>query len=1026
MTFRFTNTILLLVISISLFSQSFDEKDFTYYGYKQGLSDNYVSGILQDSNGYIWVSTRRGLNRFDGKTFKQFLHNDKYNAIPDNAVYSMHLLNNEQLAIATDDGVQVISTKTLERINLSIADDQELRYWSNACRFVAKDADGNYGVSTKTGFYIFSSSGQIKKRFDYYTRKDIGNAWMLFGDDLTLLPDGNIMQHNQDGVLMYDRQKNQIYDALLKYPALKAIKEKDNSLFFSVSKNELVHINIETNTFDFIDIQKGKVISSPSCIDFFTNIGWWTNPAKINDSTWAVNCKTKGFFLITLDPVKKTFSCYPKRYFADKTCPFIFNDRSNNLWIGTNEGLFKQNSHPKIIETFSLENEELKGSSISALYISNDKIFVGTEKNKILILDKHSKKLLGSTQLSINKSLTNYVRTFLLFHPDTLWVGTSSGLFWVNMRNYTSGKIEFYKDPQNPSIFSLFADSKKNIWMSTYAGNSIYFYNSKTRLFTLIDEWKEPLFKTNVTSIAEDKDGNIWMAGDAIIRWNFKKQKIDTLIQHLPTQQNFKRGYYVMADSKGDIWAAITDDGIAKLTGNSIHLRSKNLTQEKSSFMSPVLLNDKIFIFTAQGSGYFDINTSKSIAFTNYDGIPQGPASTFFFVNDLSDGSTWFAVKNVICKIPAQPEMNYLQSPILNITALSILNDTNLNYPSKKVKLNYEQGDVNIFYSAINYTDPENMRFAYRIKNKKDSSWIDAGDQQNILLTNISPGNYKIELKVSAFDNKWIEQIKELEIEVKPPFWETPVFIAIMLASLATIVYYLYRNRISQVKQKANIDKQLAQTEMKALHAQMNPHFIFNCLNSIREMILNNENEQASLYLSKFARLIRITLNQSSKQFVTLTDTIDYLERYIEMEKIRSNHFTYKIDTDKDLQTDEIMMPPMLIQPFIENAIWHGTPYKKKMHINISFHKNTESLICRVEDDGIGINESIKKKENLPNEQSVGIANIKQRINLLNEKYNLHSTIKIEDKSTLSTGNVTGTIVLLHLPIKTNESLWTT
>jgi LytS/YehU family sensor histidine kinase len=191
-------------------------------------------------------------------------------------------------------------------------------------------------------------------------------------------------------------------------------------------------------------------------------------------------------------------------------------------------------------------------------------------------------------------------------------------------------------------------------------------------------------------------------------------------------------------------------------------------------------------------------------------------------------------------------------------------------------------------------------------------------------------------------------------------------------------------------------------------------------------MILNNENEQASLYLSKFARLIRITLNQSSKPFVSLADTVDYLERYIEMEKIRSSHFTYTIDVANDLNTDDVMVPPMLIQPFIENAIWHGASPKKNMDIRISFRKKGNELICIVDDNGIGIEESLKQKQNIAHEPSVGIANIRQRIGLLNEKYNLQSTVYIEDKLTLPVTNGTGTIVTLHLPIKTNESLWTT
>ena len=167
------------------------------------------------------------------------------------------------------------------------------------------------------------------------------------------------------------------------------------------------------------------------------------------------------------------------------------------------------------------------------------------------------------------------------------------------------------------------------------------------------------------------------------------------------------------------------------------------------------------------------------------------------------------------------------------------------------------------------------------------------------------------------------------------------------------------------MRQKANIDKLLAQTEMKALHSQMNPHFIFNSLNSIREMILNNENKEASHYLSKFAQLIRMTLDQSGQSFISLRNTIDYLQRYIEMEKIRNGHFTWSMNVDKRLDMDETVLPPMLIQPFIENAIWHGvTGNRKNINIQINFKKENDHLVCTIDDNGIGIEQSIKNKNN--------------------------------------------------------------
>jgi len=1022
---RFLYALFLLIISIKETAQEIDEKDFILYGPKEGLSDNYVSGIEQDSLGFIWIATHYGLNRFDGKTFRHFLHNDTYDAIPDNSIYSMRRLPNGKLAIATDDGVQIISTSTLQQLNLSIADDDDLRYWSNACRSVACDAAGNYGVSTKTGFYIFSSSGKIKKRFDYYTRKNIGE-WMLFGDDLYLLPDGNMVQLNQDGLLLYDRNTNQVSDASTSYPAFKdVVKEKNNNLFFFVSNTELVHINIETNSFDLVDIASGKIGSFPSCISLISDIGWITAPVKINETTWAVNCKTRGFFLLTIDLKKKSIFCSPQRYFHDKLCTAFFVDRNNHLWIGTTEGLLKQDTHPKIVESFALQTDTGKPVTITALYIGRQNIYAGTADQKILVLDKKTKSPIHQLQLKRTPGISNNIRSFYLYHPDTLWIGTNSGLWWMSLKNYSNGPISINTGPENHTVYSFFGDSRGNIWIVTATTNTLYYFDRNSGSFRFINTESDPLLKTTVTSLAEDQQGNIWMAGDAIFRWNGVTKRIDTLIDHINGQSNIKRGYHVMADSKKEIWTTVPDDGLFNLN-RSFHIRPSNLFPDKNAFISPEIIWDRILLSTTSGPGYFDIPTEESVLLTANDGVPDGIITSYFFTGDSSDGSAWFSVRNMICKWPTGKLTRQYPSPDLHLTGMSILNDTLINYPSQKISLNYKQRNINILYSAINYTDPENMRFAYRIKNKKDSSWIDAGDQQNILLTNIAPGNYKIELRVSAFDNKWAEQIKELEIEVQAPFWQTPLFYIFLAIIFVAIIYSIYRYRIRQINQKANLDKLIAQTEIKALHAQMNPHFIFNCLNSIREMILHNENEQASLYLSRFARLIRITLNQSANQFVSLADTIDYLRRYIEMEKIRSSFFTHTIEVSEDLQTDDILVPPMLIQPFIENALWHGVSPNKNIEINIRFRKKENELICTVEDNGIGIEESLKKKEGTPHEQSVGIANIKQRIDLLNEKYNFQSSVTIEDKSNLPGTIGTGTLVTLHLPIKSNESLWAT
>ncbi len=234
-------------------------------------------------------------------------------------------------------------------------------------------------------------------------------------------------------------------------------------------------------------------------------------------------------------------------------------------------------------------------------------------------------------------------------------------------------------------------------------------------------------------------------------------------------------------------------------------------------------------------------------------------------------------------------------------------------------------------------------------------------------------------------------------------------------------IYFL---RIRKIRRQNEVDKKLAEMEMKALHAQMNPHFVFNCLNSIREMILDNENEQASLYLSKFAALIRITLNQSVKNFASLKDTIEYLKRYVEMEFIRWNHFTYSISVEEGLPVEEIMIPPMLIQPFIENAIRHSAFPGNSVAIDIVFSQKEGKLFCLVEDNGKGIKASLAAKQY--QHKSVGIENVKQRMALINEKYKMQGRLNIMDRSDIPGNNQTGTRVEIYLPFPTKSDIWKT
>ena len=567
----------------------------------------------------------------------------------------------------------------------------------------------------------------------------------------------------------------------------------------------------------------------------------------------------------------------------------------------------------------------------------------------------------------------------------------------------------------------FYPDKNHNVWIPSDAVNTVLFYDQGKSELDSISQVKDKNFKVNkVAVVAEDAKGAIWFSGDAISKWDPGRQKMERLINWLPGQRNKKKGYIVMNDSKGNIWTKVTDDGFAELNNDRepIFVRPDNLIPDNNITAYPSILNDRIFVATKNGIGFLDLNNRKGVVFTNADGLHEKAITSLFFVNDPTDKSTWFACENEICRLPYEDAFQSYAPPMLQITDLRVLNDTLINYPPPVVNLNHNQNNIKISFSAINYDDPGSMRFAYRIKNKRDSNWIDAGTQSSILLTNISPGDYKFQTKVYAYDNKWPERIKELEIIILPPFWQSWWFITLLVVLVAAAAYAVHKWRLNQVREKATIDRQLMELEMKALHAQMNPHFIFNCLNSIKEMILHDEKQNASRYLSKFAQLIRITLEESRQSFITVAQCVDHLKQYLEMEKIRFDSFVYDIELDTGLATSEIHIAPMLVQPLVENAIWHGLQQQHgEKKVNIRFYRKQAQLVCEIDDNGIGIRHSLENGlSSRRTHRSVGIRNIEERLHVLNEKYNMNCELTITDKSELEKES-TGTLATLRLNI---------
>jgi len=323
----------------------------------------------------------------------------------------------------------------------------------------------------------------------------------------------------------------------------------------------------------------------------------------------------------------------------------------------------------------------------------------------------------------------------------------------------------------------------------------------------------------------------------------------------------------------------------------------------------------------------------------------------------------------------------------------------------KHYKNNFE-----ITYLNINYSLNGKILYRYRLNNH--SQWFETYNT-SVMLSVLNSGTYNFEVQAQNEDGVWSNSATYTFV-ILPPWWERWPFRIATLAALLLAVTAGYRNRIQQLRRKNEIQQKIYELEGKALQAQMNPHFIFNCLNSIKQLIGNNETEKALDYLHKFAKLVRSNLMVSRRGEIVLSEEIEMLSGYLNLEKMRfKDLFDFTIEIDPQIDIYDRFLPPMLVQPFVENAVIHAFKNPKvKGHIRICFKQNAQGLVISVTDNGIGLHAN-NKEDSLTPHVSQGIALVKDRLALINGKNEENYVILQEIVHT--DGTVGGTEALIFL-----------
>jgi ligand-binding sensor domain-containing protein len=982
-----TFTLFLFIFSLSAFQNKSAAQSYFFKNYSvdAGLPFVQVSAIYQDTKGNLWTGGYGGLSKFDGYTFRNFTPHD---GLLSYSVTSITEDNNGNIWVGTINGINKYDGKKFTSYN------SKLGLINNNITCILKDSKGILWFGTQEGLSKLEDNTFI----NYTIQKGlVGNHIRCLYED----KNKHIWIGTDNGMSMLDGAKfynYSIVDGLAGNTVNGIAQDTAGGMWIATTEGLS---KLKNNTFINHTMEEGLTDN-----DIRTVICDKRNNIWIGTSKGIAKVKRFEFknYTLSTEVNSNIVNC-------------IYQDYEQNIWIGTFNGLYKYRSD--LFEVYS-DSEGLTNNFIySIIRDKNNNLVVGTNGGGIFVegedrfanysikeglndrkvnasfKDINGDILLGTDNgISIfdgqkiihNKKYDSLINEAVnIFYNDSkgnLWIGSNGAIFRYG-KNGEFKKFIPSSFSGNPGVWGIHEDRNKNIWFATYLGG-LFLYDGND----FIEQSKNLGFNSeSYFTILEDKDGLLYFSSfNGVYSYNIKTKetnnfgKADGISSELVYSMAFN-------DAKTELWAG-TNQGLSKI----------NTEIFKKT-------GEKIITVYGKDEGFSGVEC-------NTNGI----------YND-EDGSIWFGTVNGLIKyIPHEYIENNTLAKI-NINSMRLFyTDTIL--PQRSV-LSYDMNNISFNYSGICLTNPLKVRYSHILEGF-DKKWSPLGYERTVTYSNLPPGKYTFKVKCTNNEGVWTESPAEFVFTIKAPFWKRLWFYAVLFLFFVSALILSIRLRIRSIKnkekRKTELNKKIANIELQALRAQMNPHFIFNTMASIQHYISNNETDAALKYLSKFAKLMRSIIGNSKQQMIPIAEELHALNLYLELEIMRfTDKFEYSIVVDKLIDANYDRIPSMLIQPYVENAIIHGL-LPKQGHGKISIHlqKQTDSILCTIEDNGIGRERSNEfKKNRVMQHKSMGMSITQERLDILNSSLNHNLNAQIIDL--FENGKPAGTRVQIIIPLDTSE-----
>ena len=1002
-----------------------------------------IYDITQDDYGYVWLATRDGLIKFDGSKFET-VHipiNDG-RTLPTEAFYNVFKDSHGNIWGGTySGGLYRIDVPKNIAYHYPASKNEKNTIPDNRIKKVFEDGEGQIWVGChKEGFCLYRPETEDFVCYKPSVILQLQSEERFLDDVLSFHYQNDLLWIGTlKGLLCFDpkTEKLDYFDFVknLKNPdaiqsAINGVKDmvelnEYEILFHAYTKDEVVFVHtilnketrvISLNTNSKKPTPASSIFKSDNSLYYIAH----DKIGQVNTSNWTVNW------------LYNTSAFSNKKFFINQ----FFKGNDGQLWARSKRNLYLLNSPLFKQKSFGLSRQ-------------SESVFILNEQ-EILYLDALEKNI-GYINLATNEqevfpyelsglAKNNKIVKKLFRGKDGEIYGHSDGnIYRLNEANHKFENVWGYPTYFNPtsseSIMSGFLDKQSNYWLGT-KNNGILKVDLKNK--TTINFKNEPekgirpiVYNGYPKAFFQDNEHNVWYGTDVgfgyfsfekkqFVNFPFSTYTTDDPAFSMKTISNIKK------DHQNRIWLAEQYHGLAYFDANEEKPNLKIISKEDGLWddhIQQIAIDKSGDIWVSHWKGISRIRAGD-LTIENF-GVESGITSNAHLVS-LSDGSLGVLNLGHLQRIFPKKIKETKVQPTIVINDFKVF-DQSLDFGKNwneidSAQLSYKQNFFTIYFDAINFKNKDMQEIQYQLEGIHDE-WVNTNGRDYVSFSNVEGGNFKFKLRAKLKGQEWTIP-KTIHLHISSPYWNTWWFYTLLALLIGGIIFGAHTYRIKKIKEKeilkSQFKTQLAEVEMTALRAQMNPHFLFNCLNSIKLFIVKKDTQSAADYLTKFSKLIRLILQNSKNKMIRLSDELETLQLYIELEKMRFDHqFEYKISVADDLDVLNFKIPPLLIQPYVENAIWHGLTHHDKPNIlNIKLTKKASHLQCVVEDNGIGRVAAGKRKTNRNTyKRSMGTSITQNRIDLTRELYNIKTNVEFIDLYN-ENGEAVGTRVLLSIPMQ--------